>query len=64
MKGPTRLGRFLVAFRRRIADVLELRDVVFFGGLAIAGAGGAMLSVPWTLIAIGALLAILGKFGR
>lgn len=40
------------------APLFDLRDAVFFGGLAVAAGGGAMLSVPWTLIILGALLAL------
>ncbi len=45
-----------------IGSVVSLRDLHFYGGLAIAAVGGAMLSAPITLIALGAALAAVGLF--
>jgi hypothetical protein len=35
----------------------DMRDCFFFGGLGLAAWGGSMLSVPWTLILVGVVLA-------
>lgn len=37
-------------------DAVDARDMHFYGGLLLAGAGGAQISMRWTLIAIGAVL--------
>lgn len=39
-------------------DRFDIRDAFFFGGIVVAGIGGAMISWPWTLIVIGAVLAL------
>lgn len=36
----------------------DIRDLFFFGGLAVAGAGGVMISVSWTLVVLGSVLAM------
>lgn len=43
-----------------LLNVFDLRDAFFFGGVALAATGGAMLSIPRTLIAVGAVLALKG----
>lgn len=48
---------------KRLREMFDVRDAVFFGGLLIASVGGAMLSVPWTLIAVGATLTAVAAFG-
>jgi hypothetical protein len=43
----------------------DTRDAVFFGGLVIGAVGGFMLSVAWTLVAVGAVLTFAsGPFRR
>jgi hypothetical protein len=64
MSAPTRS----ISIRARVARViaridLDVNDGFFFAGLMLAGAGGAMVSLPWTLIAIGTVLAAVGLFG-
>lgn len=46
--------------------LFDVRDGFFFGGLVLAGAGGVLLSVPWTLVALGTVLVLKasGPFGR
>jgi hypothetical protein len=46
--------------------LFDVRDGFFFGGLVLAGAGGVMLSLPWTLVALGTVLVLKasGPFGR
>jgi hypothetical protein len=39
---------------------LGARELHFYGGLAVAGVGGVMLSPAVTLVAIGAVLALVG----
>lgn len=39
-------------------SAFDVRDGVFFAGMLIAAAGGAMLSLPWTLVVLGAVLAL------
>lgn len=46
--------------RAALAAAFDIEDAFFFGGLFLAGVGGVMLSLPWTLIAIGAVLALKG----
>jgi hypothetical protein len=46
-----------------IETAIDLRDVHFYGGLLIAAGGGAMLSLPRTLIVLGAVLALTGLRG-
>ena len=41
---------------------LDVRDVHVYLGLAIATAGGLILSVAWTLITLGLFLALMGIF--
>lgn len=41
------------------ADVVELRDLTFLAGLALAAWGGARISGPWTAIVVGGLLVLL-----
>lgn len=55
-KTPSRSARI----RAAAAKAFDIRDAFFFGGLAIAGAGGAAISLPWTLVAIGTVIAIKG----
>lgn len=43
---------------KRSEPLFDLNDVVFFAGIALASVGGCMLSVPWTLIIDGAVLAL------
>jgi hypothetical protein len=43
---------------QRGADVFDIRDAFFFGGLAIAAIGGAFISWPWTLVIVGAVLTL------
>lgn len=53
-------------FGRGIARFREYFDVVdghIYGGLGLAAVGGWQLSPPWTLVAIGAALVLLGVFG-
>lgn len=38
--------------------LIGAREAVFFSGLLVAGGGGALLSLPWTLVVLGAVLAI------
>lgn len=40
--------------------LFDSQDAFFFGGLAIAGAGGAMISIAWTLVIAGIVLALKG----
>lgn len=42
----------------RAEPMLEAREWIFIGGLALAGLGGALLSFPWTCIAIGSVIAL------
>ena len=42
----------------RLRELFDLRDAHFYGGLVLAAAGGACLSLPWTLVAVGAVLAL------
>lgn len=56
--------RTMARHAKHASTHLDFNDRFFFAGLAIACAGGAMLSVPWTLVVIGAVLAALGLFGR
>lgn len=44
-------------------DAVDTRDVLFFGGLILAAGGGVMLSVPWTLIVVGATLTAIAALG-
>lgn len=39
---------------------MDSHDAHFYGGLVLAAAGGAQLSVAWTLVAVGAVLMIVG----
>lgn len=64
MSAPTRSLSLRLRLARLIARLdLDMNDGFFFAGLALAGAGGAMVSLPWTLIAIGTVLAAVGLFG-
>jgi hypothetical protein len=36
--------------------LFDARTVTFLVGLSLAALGGSMLSVPWTLVAVGAVL--------
>jgi len=51
---PTAAGEVL----RRAWDAVDARDLQFYGGLALAGAGGTRISGPWTCVAIGAVLVL------
>jgi hypothetical protein len=42
------------------AREFDLRDAHFYGGLLLFGFGGAQLSVPWTCMLVGAVLAVVG----
>ena len=42
---------------------VDTNDRFFFGGLAIAVLGGCFLSVPITLVVVGAVLALIGIRG-
>lgn len=44
---------------RRLAAAIELRDVVFVGGLILIAIGGSRISAPWTMVGMGAALALL-----
>lgn len=56
---PTPSGRLA-----RLRAALDMRDVLFFGGLLIAAAGIAWLYHPAAaLIAVGSVLAIVAKRG-
>lgn len=39
---------------------LDAHDVHFYGGIVLAAAGGMLVSVAWTLVAVGCVLAIFG----
>lgn len=41
---------------------MDLRDVHVYGGLIVAGIGGAFVSWPWTLVALGVALGAMGLF--
>lgn len=47
----------MTAPQKPSAEKLDPRDVFFFGGIVLAAIGGAFLSPPWTLIAVGVVLA-------
>lgn len=47
----------------RRPPLLDMNDRFFFGGLAIAVVGGCFLSIPVTLVVLGAVLALLGLRG-
>ncbi|KKN09785.1 hypothetical protein LCGC14_1043220 [marine sediment metagenome] len=51
-----------VGFRRAL-HAPDSRDWHVYGGLAIAGVGGWLLSPAWTFIAIGGALVLFGLFG-
>lgn len=51
-----------VGFHRAV-HAPDRRDWHVYGGLAIAGAGGWLLSPAWTFIAIGGALVLFGLFG-
>jgi hypothetical protein len=40
----------------------DLRDGHVYGGLALATIGGLQLSIPWTCVLLGLVLAALGVF--
>jgi hypothetical protein len=64
--GSTRLrARAIVIARRvlRAAAQLGPRELHFYVGLCLAGAGGAFVSPRWTLISIGAALSAVGYWG-
>ncbi len=48
---------------RRALQAPDSRDWHVYGGLAIAGVGGWLLSPAWTFIAIGGALVLFGLFG-
>lgn len=52
MKMQTRIRQTVSA----IWVAADTHDVAFFSGLAIAAVGGAFLSMPMTLVAVGAVL--------
>jgi hypothetical protein len=41
---------------------VDLRDLHVYGGLALAAAGGWQLSVAWTCVIVGLVLAAMGIF--
>lgn len=43
---------------RAVLQEITVRDCFFFGGLVLAGVGGAQLSTPWTLVGVGAVLVL------
>ncbi len=43
-------------------DWIDLRDVHVYAGLTIAVVGGVQISLPWTLVVLGATLAAMGLF--
>jgi hypothetical protein len=45
---------------RWFGTTFNARDALFFGGLLVAGYGGAMLSLPKTLVVIGTVLTVKG----
>lgn len=51
-----RLGQAM----RSVVAVFDLRDMHFYGGLAVAMIGGWRLSPAWTLITAGITLALVG----
>lgn len=53
--------RRLIKLRRTLR--LDERDVLFFGGLVIGTLGGCFLSIPITLVVLGAVLALAGYRG-
>lgn len=54
------IEKALIGLVRLLAHLFDLQDVFFFGGLLVAGFGGWTLSPSWTLVAIGAVLALKG----
>jgi hypothetical protein len=59
MTGTELLAR-VGAAKKALAGVFGLRDVHFYGGLAVAIAGGWRLSHAWTLVAAGLVLMFVG----
>lgn len=61
-----RARRALASLVRRATDAIAsigLREWHFYGGLAIAAAGGAQISVACTLVAVGSVIALVGLRG-
>ncbi len=54
-----RIGQWM---RRLKWPDLDVRDMHVYPGLAIATAGGLILSVAWTLVTLGLFLALMGIF--
>lgn len=48
---------------RRLGAALDMNDRFFFAGLLVAAIGGCLLSVAWTLVVVGAAIAIVGITG-
>ena len=44
----------------KLRAAVDAHDVHFYGGLLLAGVGGTLLSVAWTLVAVGAVLMVVG----
>lgn len=57
-------GIATLAAARAVARALDLRDLHFYGGIALAMMGGWMLSPAWTMVAGGAVIALVGLFAR
>jgi len=49
----------LMLAMRALVSMLELRDVFFVAGFALIFAGGARLSLPWTMVGAGVALVVL-----
>lgn len=47
---------------RWVVSLFDARDLHFYGGLALAFAGGLQLHPGWTMIATGAVLVAVGLF--
>lgn len=54
----------MMTWLRRLGGALrsavDAKDLHFYGGLGLATAGGCQVSVPWTMVAVGSLLAVVG----
>jgi hypothetical protein len=54
--------KLLTAVQRMLriaAGAVELRDVVFLGGVVMVWIGGSRISGPWTLVCMGGALALI-----
>lgn len=43
-----------------VRSAVDARDLHFYAGLLIAGAGGALLNVAWALVGVGCVLVLVG----